>query len=280
MNEFSFPGSVAVVTGGTGAIGSTIARALVSVGVKTVILGRDRAKAERFATEISRECGGVCVGYAADVLSRDALMQVRTAISQSIGPVSMLVNCAGGNSPKATTKREALDLSAANDFQSTFFGLDIDGFDEVFDLNVKGTILPCMVFAQDMAAARSGSIITVSSMTAFRPLTKIPAYSAAKASINNFTQWLAVHFAPVNVRVNGVSPGFFLTDQNRFLLLDEKSGQPTQRAQKILAHTPMGRFGDPREVADAALFLLSDAARFITGVVLPVDGGFSAYCGV
>jgi len=192
----------------------------------------------------------------------------------------LLINGAGGNSPKSRTKEEEIDKSKPVEFERNFFGLDISGFDWVFNLNFKGTVLPTMVFARDMIEKGQGAILNISSMNSFRPLTRIPAYSAAKASINNFTQWLAVHFAKAGIRVNAIAPGFFLTNQNRFLLVDEKSGQPTARGKKIIASTPMGRYGKTEELQGTVLFLLSDLSAFITGVIIPVDGGYNAYGGV
>ena len=192
--------------------------------------------------------------------------------------MDILVNGAGGNSPAATTKVEKIEGS--EDPADTFFGLQIEGFDKVFDLNVKGTIIPTMVFAVDMVKKRSGVIINISSMNSYRPLTKIAAYSAAKASVNNLTQWLAVHFSKTGIRVNAIAPGFLLTNQNRFLLVDEKTGESTPRGRKIINNTPMERYGTAEELTGTLLYLASDLSRFVTGVVIPVDGGFSAYSGV
>jgi NAD(P)-dependent dehydrogenase (short-subunit alcohol dehydrogenase family) len=190
------------------------------------------------------------------------------------------VNGAGGNSPDATTKVEMMEESGSENHEDTFFGLKIEGFDRVFDLNFKGTLIPSMVFGTDMVNKKSGSIVNISSMNSFRPLTKIAAYSAAKAAVNNFTQWLAVHFARTGVRVNAIAPGFLLTNQNRFLLIDEKTGDATPRGKKITNGTPMGRYCLPEELTGTLLYLVSDLSGFVTGVVIPVDGGFSAYSGV
>ena len=201
-------------------------------------------------------------------------------IHKKFGAIDILVNGAGGNSPAATTKVEKMDGSETENPDDTFFGLQIEGFDKVFDLNFKGTIIPSMVFGQDMVNKKSGVIVNISSMNSYRPLTKIPAYSAAKAAINNFTQWLAVHFSKTGVRVNAIAPGFLLTNQNRFLLIDEKTGGFTPRGKKIINGTPMERYCIPEELTGTLLYLCSDLSKFVTGIVIPVDGGFSAYSGV
>ncbi len=192
----------------------------------------------------------------------------------------MLINGAGGNSPKATTKLEQLTEEDMDHLEDGFFGLELKGFQRVFDLNFTGTLLPTMVFTRDMVVRQKGVVLNISSMNAYKPLTKIPAYSAAKASINNFTEWLAVHFAKVGVRVNAIAPGFFLTNQNRFLLTDEHTGDLTGRGEKIIANTPMGVFGEPDDLNGTVLYLLSDMSSFITGICIPVDGGYSAFGGV
>jgi len=194
--------------------------------------------------------------------------------------VDFLINGAGGNAPEATTSVEQILKGQEVEFDETFFGLGSSGFDRVFALNFTGTLLPTMVFARDMVRRGKGVVLNISSMNSFRPLTKIPAYSAAKASVNNFTQWLAVHLAKTGIRVNAIAPGFFLTSQNRFLLVDEKTGQPTPRGSKIIVNTPVGHYGQPEDLQGAVLFLLSELSSFITGIVLPVDGGYSAYGGV
>lgn len=273
-------GKVCVITGGTGGIGSSLARALAQKGVKPAILSRSQEKAGQLATDLMSEYNTKAGGYAADILDKTSLEDVKKEINNDLGPVNFLINCAGGNSPKATTQAECMDKKSLNELQETFYGLDIEGFEYAFDLNIKGTILPSMVFTKDMLTPAGGSVINISSMSAFNPLTKIPAYSAAKAAVNNFTQWFAVHLAQTGIRVNAIAPGFFLTDQNRFLLIDEKSGEPTERGQKIINNTPMRRLGQVEELQGTVLFLLSDLSEFITGVCIPVDGGFSAYSGV
>jgi len=194
--------------------------------------------------------------------------------------LDILINGAGGNSPKATTKNEFITSENKNELDASFFNLDIGAFEKVFALNFQGTLLPTMVFAKEMVERENGVILNISSMNAYHPLTKIPAYSAAKSSINNFTEWLAVHFAKVNIRVNAIAPGFFLTNQNRFLLIDEKTNELTERGNKIINNTPMGKFGEPEDLQGAVLYLLSDISKFVTGTVLAIDGGFNAYSGV
>lgn len=272
-------GSVCAITGGAGVLGTSMVKALAQSGMKIAVLDINKEAADALAAQIRGQTGATVVGVQADVLSRESLTAARETIRAQLGPIQKLINGAGGNSPKATTRDEFL-ASGTADFASSFYGLELDGFRRVFDLNFLGTVLPSMILTEDMARAGKGAVLNISSMNSFRPLTKIPAYSAAKASINNFTQWLAVHLAKVNVRVNAIAPGFFLTNQNRFLLTDEKTGQLTPRGNKILGGTPMGRFGEPEELNGTMLFLLSDAAAFVTGVVIPVDGGFSAYSGV
>lgn len=271
---------VCVITGGAGVIGISLAKGMASAGVKTVILDLNKELAEQAAEEVKKYTGTESIGVEANVLIKESLEDAKETINEKTGKVDILINCAGGNSPKATTQLEFLSNENINQLEKGFFGLDIEGFRKVFDLNFLGTVLPTMVFTKDMIDSGKGSIINISSMNAFRPLTKIPAYSAAKASINNLTEWLAVHFAGVNIRVNGIAPGFFLTNQNRFLLTDEKTNQLTPRGNKIISNTPMGRFGEPDELQGTLLYLVSDLSKFVTGVIIPVDGGFNAYSGV
>jgi NAD(P)-dependent dehydrogenase (short-subunit alcohol dehydrogenase family) len=273
-------GKVCAITGGAGVIGQALVRGLASAGVKTAVLDIDLGAADKLAGEIKASLGVDTIGVKADVLDASSMRAARQAIVDRLGPIDLLINGAGGNSPKATTKVEFMTRDLADKADQTFFGLDIDGFRRVFDLNFLGTLVPTMALTADMIERGGGAVLNVSSMNSFRPLTKIPAYSAAKASINNFTQWLAVHLAKVNVRVNAIAPGFFLTQQNRFLMIDEKTGAPTARGQKVLTGTPMGRYGEPDELVGTVLYLLSDASAFVTGVIIPVDGGFSAYSGV
>jgi NAD(P)-dependent dehydrogenase (short-subunit alcohol dehydrogenase family) len=268
---YDFAGRTVVITGGAGILGGEMACALVGCGANVAILDRDPSLADRLMDRLGCGPGCATVVYA-DVLKRDTLVNAEEAIRAEFGTVDRLINAAGGNSPKATT---GVDLS--------FFDLPEEALRFVFDLNIMGTILPCQVFGQKMAESGEGVILNMSSMNAFRPLTRIPAYSAAKAGVSNFTQWLAVHMAQEyspNIRVNAIAPGFFLTAQNRFLLTDEASGELTPRGRTIVEHTPMKRFGDPEELLGTVLWLLSPASAFVTGVVVPVDGGFSAFSGV
>jgi len=269
---------VCVITGGAGIIGRAICESLAAAGIKMAVLDINPDAARQLAERLEHKSGTRCMGVMADVLNRESLEQARNKVESELGPVDFLINGAGGNSPKATTGSELYGRTLES--SPTIFDLDISGFKGVFDLNFTGTLLPCQVFGEGMAQRGRGVILNISSMNSFRPLTKIPAYSAAKASVNNFTQWLAVHLAQSGVRVNAIAPGFFLTDQNRFLLTDKETGEPTPRGKKIIANTPMGWYGDPENLQGAVLFLLSDLSSFITGVILPVDGGYSAYGGV
>jgi NAD(P)-dependent dehydrogenase (short-subunit alcohol dehydrogenase family) len=271
---------VCVITGGGGVLGNSMAKGLASAGVVTVILDIDEEAAKKVANEISSELGVASYGYKANVLDKSSLEEVRKLIVAEAGQIDMLINGAGGNSPKASTKLEELTEHDLNQLDEGFFGLELEGFQKVFDLNFTGTLLPSLVFARDMVLRQQGVILNISSMNSYKPLTKIPAYSAAKASVNNFTEWLAVHFAKVGVRVNAIAPGFFLTRQNQFLLTDEKTGNLTPRGEKIIANTPMGVFGEPDDLNGTVLYLMSDLSRFITGICIPVDGGYSAYGGV
>jgi NAD(P)-dependent dehydrogenase (short-subunit alcohol dehydrogenase family) len=271
---------VCVITGGAGVIGSAVVRGLTSVGMKTVILDINGKLAAEVSGSIQAETGVEVLGLQADVLSRESLEQARDIIHDKLGRISYLINGAGGNSPKATTQVETMDEGDNVEWDKTFFGLQMEGFDWVFDLNFKGTLLPSMILGRDMVEDGQGAILNISSMNSYKPLTKIPAYSAAKSAVNNFTEWLAVHLAKTGVRVNAIAPGFFLTEQNRFLLVDEKTGAATPRGQKIIANTPMGRYGEVEELQGTVLYLLSDLAKFITGIVIPVDGGYSAFGGV
>ena len=269
-------GKVGVMTGGTGVIGGALARALAAAGVKLAVAGRDRTKAEAVAARVAAETGGTVIGLGFDVLDRAALERARAEVNRVFGPVDLLINGAGGNRPSATAAAEQM---TSPDLASSVFGLDLGAFDEVLRLNLTGTLIPTQVFCQDMVG-RGGVVINISSMSAARPLTKVAAYSASKAAIDNLTKWLAVHLAPQHIRVNALAPGFFLTEQNRFLMVDEKTGEKSARARKIVAATPMARFGEVEELQGAVLFLASELSKFVTGVVLPVDGGFSAYSGV
>jgi len=273
-------GKVAVITGGAGVLCSVMAKSLAANGALTAILDLNREAAEKAAENIVKEFNTRSIGISANVLDKSSLEAAKLIINEKLGPADILVNGAGGNSPAATTRIEKLQGTVEENLSDSFFGLDTEAFDKVFDLNFKGTLLPTMVFTSDMVRRKSGVVINISSMNSYRPLTKIPAYSAAKSSVNNFTQWLAVHFAKTGVRVNAIAPGFLLTNQNKFLLIDENTGELSQRAKKILNSTPMERFGQPEELSGTLLYLVSDLSKFVTGVVIPVDGGFSAYSGV
>jgi NAD(P)-dependent dehydrogenase (short-subunit alcohol dehydrogenase family) len=280
MNDLNLAGKTAVITGGAGLICSEMARALAFQGVKTVIVDLNGEAAVKIAKEIEKKFKTPSLGLPASVLDKSSLEASKKIINEMYGMIDILINGAGGNSPAATTKIEKMEGSEAENPDDTFFGLKLEGFDRVFDLNFKGTLLPTMVYSIDMVKRKSGVIINISSMNSYRPLTKIAAYSAAKAAVNNFTQWLAVHFSKTGIRVNAIAPGFLITNQNRFLLIDEKTGKPTPRTNKIINSTPMERFGTPEELTGTLLYLVSDLSKFVTGVVIPVDGGFSAYSGV
>lgn len=271
---------VAVITGAGGVICSTFAKAMAKNGYAVALLDLNEKMAEAVAEEI-RNAGGNAKAYAANVLDKAILEDVHSKILSDLGKCTVLINGAGGNSPKCTTLHETFQEGddIAEDIK-TFFNLDKAGFDFVFNLNIMGTLLPTQIFAKDMLGCKGCSVINISSMNAYRPLTKIPAYSAAKAAVSNFTQWLAVHFAETGIRVNAIAPGFFVTNQNRALLFNE-DGTPTARTGKILSATPMKRFGEVEELVGTLLWLTdSSASGFVTGIVVPVDGGFSAYSGV
>ena len=279
MNNKILEGKVAVVTGAGGVLCSTFAEALACAGAKVALLDLNEEAACAAAEKICA-AGGVAKGYKANVLDRNCLDDVHANIVKDFGKCDILINGAGGNSPRCTTAHEYYEKGdeLTNEFK-TFFNLEKSDFDFVFGLNIMGTLLPSQVFAADMLDG-DGTIINISSMNAFTPLTKIPAYSAAKSGVSNFTQWLAVHFANAGIRVNAIAPGFFVTKQNQALLYNE-DGTPTPRTDKILRATPMGRFGKPEELLGTLLWLCdSSASGFVTGIVVPVDGGFSAYSGV
>lgn len=272
-------GKVAVITGAGGVLCSVFARAIASCGAKVALLDLNREAAQKVADEIILE-GGTARAYAANVLDKNSLLEVSKLVTSELGECDILINGAGGNNPKATTTNEYYFEGDLEKEITTFFDLEQSGVEFVFNLNFLGTLLPTQIFAKNMAIAKKGNIINISSMNGFTPLTKIPAYSGAKAAISNFTQWLAVHFSKAGIRVNAIAPGFFVTAQNKNLLFDE-NGNPTPRTGKILAATPMARFGDANELLGALLYLLSEpASSFVTGVVIPVDGGFNAYSGV
>jgi len=283
MEAWSFDhlnGKTCVITGGGGVIGSSLALSLSQAGIKTALLDLNEELAIDKAKAIQDKTGTMSVGVKANVLDRSSLEDARNKIHDTIGTIDFLINGAGGNSPKATTGAEMLTEDLKQDLGQTFYGLDMAGFEFVFNLNFMGTVLPSMLLSRDMLDKGNGVILNVSSMSAYRPLTKIPAYSAAKASINSLTEWMAVHLATAGIRVNAIAPGFFLTEQNRFLLTDEKTGGLTERGEKIISNTPVGRFGEVEEIHGTVLYLLSDLSKFVTGVVIPIDGGFNAFSGV
>ncbi|NPA36142.1 MAG: SDR family oxidoreductase [Chlorobi bacterium] len=280
ITELNLEGKVAVITGGGGILCSTMAKGLAERGVKTAILDLNEEAAEKVAKEIENTFNIKSIGVPANVLSKESLLEAKEIIKKELGEIDILINGAGGNAASATTQAEKITEKELNNLESTFFGLQLDGFEKVFALNFQGTLIPSMIFGEDMVKRGEGNIVNISSMNAFTPLTKIPAYSAAKAAVNNFTQWLAVHFAKTGVRVNAIAPGFLLTNQNRFLLIDEKTGKATPRGEKIINNTPMERYGEPEELVGTLLYLVSDWAKFVTGIAIPVDGGFSAYSGV
>ena len=272
-------GKIAVITGGAGVLCREFAKALALCGAKVAILNRTLSKAEAVAAEIAA-MGGTAIAVGVDVTKKDSVEAAHEAVLAQLGPCDILINGAGGNNPRATTDKEYFELGDIDADTKSFFDLGDEDMEFVFNLNFIGTLLPTQAFAKDMVGREGCTIINVSSMNAYTPLTKIPAYSGAKAAISNFTQWLAVHFSRVGIRVNAIAPGFFSTEQNKNLLWNE-DGTPTARTGKILAATPMGRFGQPEELLGTLQFLLDDSASgFITGVVIPVDGGFSAYSGV
>lgn len=272
-------GKVAVVTGAGGVLCSSFSKALARAGAKVALLDLNVKAAEAVAEEIRGE-GGSAAAYECNVLEKSSCLAAAERVSKELGPCDILVNGAGGNNPRATTDKEYYELGDLDDETKSFFDLEPEGVSFVFNLNFLGTMLPTQAFTKQMIGRTGCSILNISSMNAFTPLTKIPAYSGAKAAISNFTQWLAVHFSKVGIRVNAIAPGFFSTKQNAQLLWNP-DGTPTARTGKILAATPMGRFGEAEELEGSLLFLLNEkAAGFITGVVLPVDGGFSAYSGV
>ncbi|MCI8458684.1 MAG: SDR family oxidoreductase [Clostridia bacterium] len=272
-------GKVAVVTGAGGAICSMLGKSLAAAGAMVALVDINKEAAEKCAAQIVKE-GGAAKAYAANVLDKQSLAACHAQILQDWGPCDILINGAGGNNPRATTDKEYYTAGDIDADTKSFFDLEQSGVEFVFHLNFIGTLLPTQEFARDMAERKGGNIINITSMNAFTPLTKIPAYSGAKAAVSNFTQWLAVHFSQAGIRVNAIAPGFFSTAQNKNLLWNG-DGTPTARTGKILAATPMGRLGEIEELAGAVLFLLHEkAASFITGVVIPIDGGFSAYSGV
>lgn len=272
---------VVVITGSAGVLCSVIAKSLAKKDCKIALLAREMGKAESLKNEII-EAGGIAHIFEADVLKKESLEKARLQIIEKLGTCDILINGAGGNHPSGTTSEPYFSQTNLDNNDPTFrtiFNLDSEGIKSVFDLNFLGTFLPTQVFAKDMVGKTGCSILNISSLSAVTPLTKIPAYSAAKAATSNLTQWLAVHFSKVGIRINAIAPGFFLTSQNKSLLTSE-DGSLTERGQSIISHTPAGRFGNPEDLITAVLFLCDDRSSFVTGIVIPVDGGFSAFSGV
>ncbi|WP_299064321.1 SDR family oxidoreductase [uncultured Polaribacter sp.] len=270
-----------VLTGAGGVLCSTLAMALAKQGNNIAVLDLRKEAADKVAAEINAE-GGKAIGVAANVLEKDSLIEAKKVVNAKFGKVDILVNGAGGNHPLGTTSNPFFameDLKNTTEGFKTFFDLDPKGIEFTFNLNFLGTLIPTQVFAEDMVGRKGCSVLNISSMNAFTPLTKIPAYSGAKAAVSNFTQWLAVHFSKVGIRVNALAPGFFLTDQNRSLLT-ETDGSLTKRGQQIIDQTPMERYGKPEDLISTTLYLCDDASSFVTGIVIPIDGGFAAYSGV
>lgn len=278
-NYVNLKDKVIVVTGAGGVLCSMFAKELAKTGAKIALLDLNEDAAKAVADEIGA-AGGIAKAYKCNVLEKESIEKVHTNVVKDLGTCDVLINGAGGNNPKASTDKEYFELGDLEADTKSFFDLDSSGVGFVFNLNFLGTLLPTQVFAKDMLNKKGCNIINISSMNAYTPLTKIPAYSGAKAAISNFTQWLAVHFSKVGIRVNAIAPGFFSTKQNAALLFNP-DGTPTARTGKIIAATPMGRFGEAEELVGPLLFLLdNEAASFVTGVVIPIDGGFSAYSGV
>ena len=268
---FDVSGKVIAITGGGGVLCGTMARALAGMGAKVAVLDLSEPAAAKVVANIAA-AGGAGLAVKCNVLDKNSVIEAQNQVSAKLGPVDVLINGAGGNKKEATTSPEM-----------SFFDMPADAMRFVFDLNFIGTLLPTQVFAREMAERGTGIILNLSSMASLQPLTKVAGYSAAKAAVNNFTQWLAVHMCQnyaTDIRVNAIAPGFFLTEQNRFLLTDEKTGELTPRGKTIIEHTPMGRYGQADELIGTVLWLLSDASKFVTGIVVPIDGGFAAFSGV
>jgi NAD(P)-dependent dehydrogenase (short-subunit alcohol dehydrogenase family) len=277
VDLFSLEGKVAVVTGGGGELCGTMSEALAARGVKVAVLDINPEAAEARVAAI-RKAGGEAEAFACSVLEESQLTEVYREVADRWEPPHILINGAGGNNPRGSTSVAFLEAEHLGDSEAgTFLDLELDGFRSTFELNFMGTFLPTKIFSRGMIERGSGSILNMASMSSLTPLTKVGAYSAAKAAVANFTKWLAVHLSHTGVRVNALAPGFFMTEQLRFLHIDQKTGEPTPRAKQVMANTPLGRYGDPKDLVGAVIWLLSDAAAFVTGVVLPIDGGFSAY---
>ena len=271
-SPFSLTDKVAVVTGGTGALCSAMCHGLADAGASVVVIARNQEKITALVSEIKKK-GAQCIGISVDVLDKGALQEAAKQVTETFGTVDILINGAGGNRSDATTMPG----------ERTFFDLPEEALQWVFNLNFTGAVLTSQVFGEIMTQQKHGVILNVSSMASYQPMTRVIGYAAAKAAINNFTYWLAIYMAEehsTDIRVNALAPGFFLGEQNRYLLIDKETGELTQRGQQIIDHTPMNRFGDPDDLVGTVLWLVSDASRFVTGIVVPVDGGFMAYSGV
>ena len=276
---FSLEGKVAVVSGASGVLGSTIAEGLARAGAKLVIMGRSAEKLAAVEKRLKVHSSEVLT-VSCDVLSKPELEKAYTEVTAVYPKIDILINAAGGASPAASTDHEFYEYDKSGSYSQDIFSMDAEAFRHISDLNFIGSFLPIQIFGRNLVEHRGGNIINISSMGAEWPLTKSPAYSAGKAAITNYTKWLAVYFGKANIRVNAIAPGFFLTEQNRFLLTDEKTGELSPRGSKITGKTPQGRFGEPEELITTALYLLSHKSSFVNGIVVPVDGGFSAYGGV
>ena len=277
LKRFDLTGKVVAITGGGGELCGVMAEALGATGVKVAVLDINLESAEARSLTVIQS-GGTAKAFRCDVLDTGQIRECYEAVCSLWGPPDFLINGAGGNNPRATTSEEFHGpAGSSGPTTQSFFDLNPAGFRQVFDLNFMGTFLVSQAFSQGMVKKGRGSIVNISSMSAFIPLTKVVAYSAAKAAVSNFTRWLAVHLSPTGVRVNALAPGFFMTEQSRFLLLNQKTGEPSPRGHKVIANTPMGRFGQPDDLIGTLVWLLSDASSFVTGVVVPIDGGFSSY---
>jgi NAD(P)-dependent dehydrogenase (short-subunit alcohol dehydrogenase family) len=277
IEEFELKDLIIVITGAAGELCGMMSRALGSLGAKVALLDIRKEKVNDKAEAIRKE-GGIARAFHCSVIDLEELKVQYENICDLWGEPHILINGAGGNHPQGSTDKEYLDVDdLGNSDITTFFDLSLEGFSRVFDLNFMGTFLPTQVFTQGMVNKKKGVILNISSMNYYTPLTKIPAYAAAKAAVSNFTAWLAVHFSRVGIRVNAIAPGFLMTEQLKFLHIDQKTGEYTDRAKKVIAHTPMGRYGKPEELVGTVIWLLSDASRFVTGITVPIDGGFSSY---
>lgn len=276
LKAFHLQGSIAAITGGGGELCGAMAQALAALGVRVAVIDLSQEKAQARADAIQR-AGGEAIGLSCDVTQSSQVVDCYETVCRKWGPPDLLVNGAGGNDPRGSTGGSFYPKPGTAPDSPSFFELDPAGFRQVFDLNFLGTFLVSQAFGRGMVERQKGAIVNISSMSALTPLTKVAAYSAAKAAVANFTRWLAIHFAQTGVRVNALAPGFFLTEQLRFLHIDAKTGELLPRARQVIAHTPMGRYGHPDDLIGTLIWLLSDASRFVTGIVVPVDGGFSSY---